>query len=619
MYSIYVPSLFWFTFAVSFLGLVLALWLGLYLVSRSPKYLIAWLTALALWSIAGMYLNILLAIYPPPQPLYQLPWLRFLFPFWPAGSLAGSTNAWLQVWSVTPTMAFWHHVTTLMRPGKLTLWRWTRILFGYFMAILAIIVQTNSPFLFTVESSNPLYLNSLKTGLWYPIFGAALIILTLTCVVNLVSSAQIAQVAMLRKQLLFMATATLIAGLTGLVVTISLAMGLPIPMVVVSLLVTILVVFIGIGVVRYSALMEGRTIQQDFYYNLLLLALVILVYGLASGVLVLVYQAPAVIVVLIPVLAVLTHSLTTPVLRLMDRLFYRGETSQLRSNLRRLVRLAGEGGGLEENLARALETLCTSLRATFGLIVIFEGENLHWAATCHWNNGPLDLKPEAFNADDVVHLASGRFASPLEEAALLVPLYGEAKQLGALVLGRPINGLRYTEEDVENLLVSTDRIGETISIAHRKAEYLAQIAQLAEAQQTLAAVRSLPLPVETVENALRNLYDYAFLADTRLAELSLVDRRLSQGQVTHLERGKVVHEILLGAIDKLCPGQTLPRDPPPREWYPYLILRQAYVEEVSNRDIMQRLYISEGTFNRTRRSAIRSLARALGEMEAAHV
>jgi hypothetical protein len=41
------------------------------------------------------------------------------------------------------------------------------------------------------------------------------------------------------------------------------------------------------------------------------------------------------------------------------------------------------------------------------------------------------------------------------------------------------------------------------------------------------------------------------------------------------------------------------------------------VEEVSNREIMMRLYISEGTFNRTRRSAVRALARALGEMEAA--
>jgi hypothetical protein len=48
-----------------------------------------------------------------------------------------------------------------------------------------------------------------------------------------------------------------------------------------------------------------------------------------------------------------------------------------------------------------------------------------------------------------------------------------------------------------------------------------------------------------------------------------------------------------------------------------MILQEAYLEETSNRDIMQKLYISEGTFNRTRRTAIRALARAIGEMEAA--
>jgi hypothetical protein len=55
----------------------------------------------------------------------------------------------------------------------------------------------------------------------------------------------------------------------------------------------------------------------------------------------------------------------------------------------------------------------------------------------------------------------------------------------------------------------------------------------------------------------------------------------------------------------------------PREWHPYLILHGAYLEDRLNRDIMSQLYISEGTFNRTRRSAIRSVRRMLQEMEAA--
>jgi len=46
-----------------------------------------------------------------------------------------------------------------------------------------------------------------------------------------------------------------------------------------------------------------------------------------------------------------------------------------------------------------------------------------------------------------------------------------------------------------------------------------------------------------------------------------------------------------------------------------VILHDAYVDEIQNRDIMNKLYISEGTFNRTRRTAITSLARTLAEME----
>ena len=71
------------------------------------------------------------------------------------------------------------------------------------------------------------------------------------------------------------------------------------------------------------------------------------------------------------------------------------------------------------------------------------------------------------------------------------------------------------------------------------------------------------------------------------------------------------------AVHKLRPdGKEPPRHSiPPREWNSYIILHDAYVLDDLNRDIMSRLYISEGTFNRTRRRAIRGVARALQEME----
>jgi hypothetical protein len=100
-------------------------------------------------------------------------------------------------------------------------------------------------------------------------------------------------------------------------------------------------------------------------------------------------------------------------------------------------------------------------------------------------------------------------------------------------------------------------------------------------------------------------------------ELKLVHRHLSTSDVTHIDQGKAVHAVVTEAVEKLRPDGEPASEPPPREWYPFLILNLAYLEDCPNRDIMSRLYISEGTFNRTRRSGIRSVTRMLQEMEAA--
>lgn len=618
MYINTVSLLYYVTFTVNFLGLIFALWLGIYLVTRNARYLLAWLTALTLWSMTGLFLNVLLAINQPPIARYQPFWLRFMFPFWPAVTLQGSPNNWLLSWIISPAVAFWHHATTLMRPGKLNAWRWTRILGGYLIAFCALLVQVDAPILQFAPNRDPLYLNSLQAGTWYAIFQVALAILTWGSVINLFRSAHDTPAIVQRKQFILLAIATLIAGLIGPISLAGSMNWLPIPMVVMSLVEVIPVGVIGYSVGRYSAVAFGRTIRRDFVYNLLLVTLVTLLYLLTCGFLVGAYATPRIIIVFVPVLAVATHSLISMAYRLLDWLFYRRETRQIRANLRTLVRLAGEGESLGGNLALALESLCTPVLATYGLILTIEGGTASQAAAYQWRKDPVALPPESLVADDTVHLAPGQFACPLDEAALLIPLYGETGQVGVIILGRPVNGLRYTNEEVERLMNMADRIGDAIDFAQRKRAYLRQVSQLAQASQPAAPVeRGIPVAVEGVEAALRNMYDYAFLGDTSLAELKLVDKRLTQGEVTSLDRGRTVHEVLLEAVNKLRPDSSPPRTPPPREWHPYLILRDAYLEELSNRDIMQRLYISEGTFNRTRRAAIRSIARTLGEMEAA--
>jgi hypothetical protein len=609
-------DLYSFTFIVNFLGLIASFWLGAYLVIRNPRTPTAWLTAFTLWSLSGLFLNILLALNPPPIPTYRPSGLRVLFPFWASGTFEQGASAWLQGWSVVPSVVFWHHATLLMRPGKMNAWRWTRVIAGYITGFAAIELQAFTQILFSVEGGDPLYLNSLQAGPLYSVFGLALIVLTTTSAVNLARSVRVAPTETTRRQLETLTIATLIAGLVGPLSLIASGLDLfPIPMVAMSLVLAVFVGMVGYGVARYSALVEGRTIRRDFIYNLTLIASITIFYLLASRLLVVAYEAPRVIALFIPILAIFTHSAMTLAPRLLDQFFYQPKTRRLRSNLRQLSRLAGEGEAFKENLDATLNALCASVRAKYGIIFTFDGETARSLSDFRWRGLPIEVPARSLSADDASHLDAGHFPAPLEEASLLMPLFAEAEQVGALLLGQPTNGVKFAAEDVESILHPADRIANVLYIERRKREYLSRLTEVAE-QHRAEARRELPsVPAEIVEDALRNHYDYTHLADSPLAELELVKKKLG-GRKTHLERGKAVQAVLLEALEELRPSREGPsRDPPPREWYPFIILRDAYLEEVSNRNIMLKLYISEGTFNRTRRAAIRSLARALIEME----
>jgi hypothetical protein len=141
----------------------------------------------------------------------------------------------------------------------------------------------------------------------------------------------------------------------------------------------------------------------------------------------------------------------------------------------------------------------------------------------------------------------------------------------------------------------------------------------AEARSVLEGVDDREFAT-VVEDALRRLHDFSYLGQHPLAELQVVDWSLEgsdQDFLTHIDRGKALSEVLAQALLKLRPEGVEPErlSIPPREWHPYLVLHDAYVLDDLNRDIMSRLYISEGTFNRIRRRAVRGVARALQEME----
>jgi len=604
------------TSVVNFVALAAALWLGLYVVTRSPRRLISWLTSLVLWSLTGPFLNILLALTPLPTPAGGPGWLSPFLQFWEANVRQGA-NSWLQSWAVIPVIVLWHHVTILMRPGTLNRWRWTRILFGYGAAVVAIAIQTNTSLLISSTLDvDPLYFSTARTGPLFPFFLALGLLLMGMSLVNLLRSAYAAPTNIPRRQFLTLAAATLIAGSALPLASAGWLLGLRVPTVTTSLPLGLAVILIGYGVAHYSALVEGRTILRDFYYNAIAISAVTGLYLSVTWISVQFFGVPGVTFIFVVLLAIITHSLVDVARRNLLPLLYRQDVRQMRANLHKLARLAGEQDGLAEHLAVTLNSMCTSVRAIFGLILLFEGDDVKLTAAYRWHQRDLQLSPQGLTADDILHLEPGHFSPPLAEAALLIPLYADTEQIGALILGRPVNGISYSQADVDLLLYPSDRLADAIRDARRNAEYVTQVAQVIETSRPETVKYPDQISVKAVEDALRHMVDYAYLGDHPLTRFKLVRSKVAANTaVTHLDLGKAAYNVLAEAIEKLRPDDTLPGDPPPREWYPYLILYNAYLEDIPNRDIMSRLYISEGTFNRTRRAALRAITRALEEME----
>jgi hypothetical protein len=604
------------TLVVNFLGLIMALWLGFYVITRSPRKPISWLSGLALWSLSGNFLNILLALNPPPLLEQGPSWFR-VYQNFIEGYLSKGANSWLEGWLLVPSIMLWHHATMLIRPGGMNLWSRIRVIFGYLISLSAIYLQVTTPYLLVADpEGNPLYLNTLNAGSLYPIFFILLLAYILMSALNLIRSVQETSSRLMRKQLMTLVVATLIAGMTIPLSFLGSLVGLRIPVVIPSTLLILTLAAIGVGVSRYSALMERRTLRKDFIFNAIMITGVVILYIFVSFLSVCFFGVPPGVFVFVIMFAIITHSLVDLARRSVDVIVYRHETRALREKLMRLAELIGERGGMVEYLHEALREICASVKATSGTIIVFEDDTYEVAAR-HQFVGDLDrLSMEDLKADDVFHIDGDRLPLSIK-VALLVPLYAEGRQVGALLLGRPKNAMRYSKTDIDRLLYPSDKLADVIKDMTGEVDRITQITSLVEMEAMISLEEVELIDVRDVEAALRKLSDYAFLGNSSLAGLKSLSVRASEDLVTHIDRGKVLRNLITNTIEKLRPNDEPPGEIPPREWHPYVILHDAYVMDISNRDIMAKLYISEGTFNRTRRSAVRAVARAISEMEGA--
>jgi len=314
-------------------------------------------------------------------------------------------------------------------------------------------------------------------------------------------------------------------------------------------------------------------------------------------------------------LAITTHMLVDTFRLTLDSFFHHQGNRKLRATFRQLAGAIGEHEPAEI-ISLALDSMSSTVRATYSLALLFNGEQVNIMAAHNWTRKLPPITTAELSADDVLPIEPENFKDTLHDLSLLIPLYADATQVGAILLGRPVNGLAYSQTDIEQLLYPSDKLAEAIRDAQQQERYLEKLAKVTVKNKAGFEAGPEQILVKDVENTLRNLTDYAYLGDTKLATFTLVRLRLSENETTHLDKGKAVNKIVAETIEKLRPEEIdIPGFPVPREWHAYLILHDAYILNKSNRDIMAQLYISEGTFNRTRRAAVRSIARALEEME----
>jgi hypothetical protein len=565
-----------------------------------------------LWSAAGLFANILIFVFSSSAPVSQPFWMRLILPIWPRETGANIT-AWTQGWAAGLGLLFWYQTTVLIIPGGMKAWQRASLYVLYGCVLFSLVLHFYSPQLFIAETNDPLLVDPQKLYSIYSIYAFFFLVLSGLSVLNLVDARRQSNSFMAKKQIKMLIAASLIASLATIISIVGAIPGTHIPVYWISSLLVVAVGFFGFGVVRYSAILGQRVLRRDLTYSAIATGLVVLLYMGMFVWLITTYHVPEGIIVFLIPLVILSHSVTEEVRQVLERLVYDRRTRFLRTSLRDLSRLAVEQADLGSVLSRSLETICFSVRATYGVILIFDQEEACVVGSFHYHETKGILSRLIFEADDTRQIPLGSLPEPFFETTLLVPLYASQQQIGALLLGRPENGIQYTREDVILLQSSVDQLIELIIKNRRINDYLDQFVQL-PLQQSSPAIDLIPNA--WVEDALQNVCDYAYLGDSPLVNLKQVRALQNNTSVTHLDLGKSVHQVLSEAVGKLRPGPSLPTSPIPRDWHPYIILHDAYFNGLPNREITLKLYISEGTFHRTRRSALRAVARVLSEIEA---
>jgi hypothetical protein len=267
-----------------------------------------------------------------------------------------------------------------------------------------------------------------------------------------------------------------------------------------------------------------------------------------------------------------------------------------------------------------LAILCHNLKASSGFIAVRQGNQYEVVASLHSLPVGTQFPPREVTLEEI--------AQPthvlMQRTSWLAPAYAGGEQVAVVGIGARKDHMTYDEDELHWLEDIADEFGDVVYSHKVRLELAAQRSSddlerdpsdHADGQETddllsTLAFRPDPELVKCIEEGFRNIHDYSKLGRSPLVAMFEI-----QGQ-DHIECGKQVQVRLIQILEKLRPRGEPPSEPLPREWHSYTILHDAYVRDKPARDIMSRLYISEGTYYRTRRKALRGVTRALMEMEA---
>lgn len=611
---------------VNLLGLASSLWLGFYVLTRSPRSHISRLAALTLWSLSTFFLHNALLINAPDSGI--LLWVRYLviaaLPLWLHLSLrliAPVANP--------PARAPW---ATRMRIG---------LAGSYAFAFLLIAIGIISRGSLLDRPGGPLiYTTDRIVSPLYPLFLIFLLIILALILYILWYGRRQASNLPLAQQFRVLFFATAITGIGALYNSLGAWLRLTLSTFIGDAMIGAGVFLLGYAIAKYNAVMEGWRVERDFLYTMLAVGSLTTFYVTVTLILYLGGQISFLTLILTMAGSLSFNALYDGVRVALDRLFYRGQFERLRANLRALAREVGTGRTLSEQLQRIATSVSTAMGIRRGFIALKNEDGFVVAASHEANPVGQVFPPLTMTATEIIGLVRPE-RKGLEGMSLLVPLFGGGTQIGALVLGEKENKEPYSEQDLEFL----DDLAETASVIHALRAQEQNIQKInamvadyrergraleLQIQQLLAERAAEPQPspadvaeeefTKQVEDALQRLHDFPYLGEHALSKLRVVEselRKQTDGSVSFIERGKAVHRVLLRALQKIRPDgvEPKPQQIPSREWQPFIILNDSYVKDEPNRNIMARLYISEGTFNRTRRRALRNVARALAEME----